>query len=201
MRSTARSRTSFTVRGADDEGGIDSRADTDFCQSNQLFGRQIEGLLMRKNLLGTITGADTVQRNPEIPATTTSTRADYAMRGASGAMRRSLDEIVEASQRIMDGETIISLDPALIDQSPVLDRIQQDDEEYAALRDLIREFWARYPDPSSSSSSRRRALHRRIRPPAAEGCARARPTGQSGCQIDGRHDSHCCARAGECRAF
>lgn len=94
---------------------------------------------MRKNLLGTITGADTVQRNPEIPAATTSTRADYAMRGASGAMRRSLDEIVEASQRIMDGETIISLDPALIDQSPVLDRIQEDDEEYAALRDLIRE--------------------------------------------------------------
>jgi ParB family chromosome partitioning protein len=93
---------------------------------------------MRKNLLGTITGADTLQRNPDIPAATSSARADYAMRGASGAMRRSLDEIVEASQRIMDGETIISLDPALVDQSPILDRIQEDDEEYPALRDLIK---------------------------------------------------------------
>ena len=93
---------------------------------------------MRKNLLGTITGADTVQRNPDVPAAATSARADYAMRGASGAMRRSLDEIVEVSQRIMDGETIISLDPALIDQSPVLDRIQEGDDEYPALRDLIR---------------------------------------------------------------
>jgi ParB family transcriptional regulator, chromosome partitioning protein len=93
---------------------------------------------MRKNLLGTITSADTLQRNPDIPAATSSARADYAMRGASGAMRRSLDEIVEASQRIMDGETIISLDPALVDQSPILDRIQEDDEEYPALRDLIK---------------------------------------------------------------
>lgn len=93
---------------------------------------------MRKNLLGTISGADAVQRNPDVPPAATSARADYAMRGASGAMRRSLDEIVEASQRIMDGETIISLDPALIDQSPVLDRIQEDDDEYPALRDLIR---------------------------------------------------------------
>ena len=118
MRSTAKSRTSFIVRGVDDEGGIDSRADSDFLQSNQLFRSQLGGLLMRKNLLGTISGADAVQRNPDVPPAATSARADYAMRGASGAMRRSLDEIVEASQRIMDGETIISLDPALIDQSP-----------------------------------------------------------------------------------
>ncbi|MCC8972682.1 plasmid partitioning protein RepB [Bradyrhizobium brasilense] len=93
---------------------------------------------MRKNLLGTITGADTVQRNPDIPAGASTTRADYAMRGASGAMRRSLDELVEASQRMMDGEAIVQLDPSLIDQSPVLDRIQEDDDEYPALRDLIK---------------------------------------------------------------
>jgi ParB family transcriptional regulator, chromosome partitioning protein len=93
---------------------------------------------MRKNLLGTITGADTLARNSDIPAGASSARADYAMRGASGAMRRSLDELAEASQRIMDGETIISLDPALVDQSPILDRIQEDDEEYPALRDLIK---------------------------------------------------------------
>lgn len=93
---------------------------------------------MRKNLLGTLSGADAAQRGPEIPAGATTARADYAMRGASGAMRRSLDELAEASQRMMEGETIVSLDPALVDQSPVLDRIQTDDDEYRELRDAIK---------------------------------------------------------------
>ncbi|MCP3468478.1 plasmid partitioning protein RepB [Bradyrhizobium sp. CCGUVB23] len=93
---------------------------------------------MRKNLLGTLSSADTAQRGPEIPAGAMPARADYAMRGASGAMRRSLDELAEASQRMMEGETIVSLDPALVDQSLVSDRIQTDDDEYRELRDAIK---------------------------------------------------------------
>ena len=93
---------------------------------------------MRKGLLGTLSGGEAAPRLPENPTAATSARADYAMRGASGAMRRSLDELAEASQLMMDGETIVSLDPALIDQSPVLDRIQVDDNEYRELRDAIK---------------------------------------------------------------
>jgi ParB family chromosome partitioning protein len=93
---------------------------------------------MRKNLLGTLSDADAARRGPEVSAGATTARADYAMRGASGAMRRSLDELAEASQRMMEGETIVSLDPALVDQSPVLDRIQTDDDEYRELRDAIK---------------------------------------------------------------
>lgn len=92
---------------------------------------------MRKNLLGTLSGADATQRGPEVPAGATTARADYAMRGASGAMRRSLDELAQASQRLMEGETIVSLDPALVDQSPILDRIQADDQEYQELLEAI----------------------------------------------------------------
>jgi ParB family chromosome partitioning protein len=93
---------------------------------------------MRKNLLGTLAGAEASQKAAEVPAGATTARADYAMRGASGAMRRSLDELAEASQRIMEGETIVSLDPAIVDQSPVLDRIEADDLEYHELRDAIK---------------------------------------------------------------
>jgi ParB family chromosome partitioning protein len=92
---------------------------------------------MRKHLLGTLSG-EVPQRGPEIPAVATTARADYAMKGASGAMRRSLDELAEASQRIMEGGTIVSLDPGMVDQSPVLDRIQADDDEYRELRDAIK---------------------------------------------------------------
>lgn len=65
-------------------------------------------------------------------------RSQYAMRGASRSMVQSLDEMAENSLRMFDGETVVSLDPALLDGSFVADRIGDNDEEYRQLREAIR---------------------------------------------------------------
>lgn len=93
---------------------------------------------MRKNLLGTLAGGEASQVGSGAASAATNARADYAMRGASGAMRRSLDELAEASQRMLEGETIVNLDPGSVDQSSIVDRIEADDDEYQELRDAIR---------------------------------------------------------------
>jgi ParB family transcriptional regulator, chromosome partitioning protein len=87
---------------------------------------------MRKNLLTSITGAE--------PATTAKeSRADYASRGASRSMRMSIDEMAESAKLMVAGEAIVSLDPALLDESFIADRLQEDEERYVELRDAIRE--------------------------------------------------------------
>lgn len=53
-------------------------------------------------------------------------------------MMQSLDELAETSMRVLDGETIVALDPALLDPSPYADRIDADDEDFAALVRAVR---------------------------------------------------------------
>lgn len=53
-------------------------------------------------------------------------------------MMQTLDEMAENSMRLMEGEAIVELDPALVDPSPFRDRIGEDEEEYQALRDAIK---------------------------------------------------------------
>jgi ParB family chromosome partitioning protein len=48
-------------------------------------------------------------------------------------MMQSLDEMAENSMRVLEGETVVSLDPELLEPSPFADRIDSDDEEFAAL--------------------------------------------------------------------
>jgi ParB family chromosome partitioning protein len=86
---------------------------------------------MRKNLLASITG-------PETPKADHDTRSAYAARGASRSMMLSIDEMAENSKKMIAGEAIVSLDPKLVDVSFVSDRIG-DDQEYAELRDAIKE--------------------------------------------------------------
>ncbi|GJD65977.1 plasmid partitioning protein RepB [Methylobacterium frigidaeris] len=83
---------------------------------------------MRKNLLANILDA---------PVSETST--DFARRGAARSMTRSIEEMAENTRRMSDGEAIVGLDPGLIDASFVSDRIDEDDEDYARLRDAIAE--------------------------------------------------------------
>jgi ParB family transcriptional regulator, chromosome partitioning protein len=66
-------------------------------------------------------------------------RVDYAMRGASRAMRLSIDELAASANRLASGETIVELDPDLVDPSAVQDRIEDDEEEFALFRESIRE--------------------------------------------------------------
>lgn len=53
-------------------------------------------------------------------------------------MMQSLDELAENSVRMLDGETVVSLDPNDLDGSFVTDRIGEDDEEFRQLREAIR---------------------------------------------------------------
>ena len=88
--------------------------------------------MARKNLLTGIT-------NPGGSTDAHETRADYALRGASRSMKLSIDELAESAKKIVAGETVIELDPALVDPSPVKDRIDDDQEEFALFRDGIEE--------------------------------------------------------------
>jgi ParB family transcriptional regulator, chromosome partitioning protein len=86
---------------------------------------------MRKNLLASIKGPETSKADHDA-------RSAYAARGASRSMMLSIDEMAENSKKMIAGEAIISLDPNLVDGSFVADRIG-DDQEYAELRDAIKE--------------------------------------------------------------
>ncbi|MDG4674785.1 plasmid partitioning protein RepB [Shinella sp. 838] len=75
---------------------------------------------------------DSMQRSTEA-------RSEYTRRGASRSMMQSLDEMAENSIRLLEGETIVSLDPHSLDSSFVSDRIDDDEDEYIQLREAIRQ--------------------------------------------------------------
>lgn len=88
--------------------------------------------MARKNLLASVTGAET-------PKADAVARHDYALRGASRSMMLSIDEMAENAKKMLAGETIVELDVAVLDHSFVADRIENDDEDYTNLREAIRE--------------------------------------------------------------
>lgn len=87
--------------------------------------------MARKNLLEGVINSDSAQSGSE-------GRADYALRGASKSMKVSIDRLAEDSKRLLDGETIVEIDPSLIDVSFVSDRLSGDDQEYKELKDTIK---------------------------------------------------------------
>ena len=64
-------------------------------------------------------------------------RSSYAMRGASKSMKVSIDSLAENSKRLLEGETIVEIDPGLIDASFVNDRLSGDDEAFEELKASI----------------------------------------------------------------
>lgn len=90
--------------------------------------------MARKDLLASIT-ASLAKDQVTHPL---GSRSEYAKRGASRSMMQSLDELAESSARMLDGETVVSLDPNDLDGSFISDRIGDGDEDYVALRDAIR---------------------------------------------------------------
>ncbi|MGV1760586.1 plasmid partitioning protein RepB [Rhizobium sp. A22-96] len=76
--------------------------------------------------------ADAQQRGAEA-------RSEYAKRGATRSMMQSLDEMAENSLRLLEGDTVVSLDPELLDASFVADRIGDDMDDYVQLREAIRQ--------------------------------------------------------------
>lgn len=87
--------------------------------------------MARKDLLKSVMEAP-AEKDEKSP------RTNYAMRGASKSMKVSLDSIAEDARRMLDGETIVEIDPSLIDGSFVSDRLGQDKEAFQDLKASIK---------------------------------------------------------------
>ena len=92
--------------------------------------------MARKHLL---TGVSSSPTHNTSGANSSEARADYARRGASRSMMQSLDEMAENSMRVLEGETIVKLDPDMLDASAFADRISDDAEEFAGLLEAIKQ--------------------------------------------------------------
>ncbi|CAH1648097.1 plasmid partitioning protein RepB [Chelatococcus asaccharovorans] len=64
--------------------------------------------------------------------TTSENRAvlDYAAKGATRSLLNSIDEMATQAGKLLEGETIVELDPALIDDSFAKDRFALDSDDY-----------------------------------------------------------------------
>ncbi|WP_335623288.1 plasmid partitioning protein RepB [Aquibium oceanicum] len=91
--------------------------------------------MARKHLLASVTASLKAERSQS----SSEARSEYTRKGASRSMRQSLDELAESSMKMLAGETVVSLDPADLDSSFVADRIDESDEEYAQLREAIKQ--------------------------------------------------------------
>ena len=65
--------------------------------------------------------------------------AAYPMRGASKTMIRSLDELAKQADKFLEGEAVVDVDPSEIDSSFVTDRLEDDAEQFEALKAAIAE--------------------------------------------------------------
>ncbi|KQU88483.1 plasmid partitioning protein RepB [Ensifer sp. Root31] len=116
--------------------------------------------MARKNLLAGLVDADDTPQTDIAPA--------YPMRGASKSMVRSLDELSRQADKFLEGETIVELDPDSVDGSFVVDRLEDDREEFEALKQAIAERGQDTPilvRPHPSASGRYQVVfgHRRVR--------------------------------------
>jgi ParB family chromosome partitioning protein len=95
-------------------------------------------------------------------------KAGYGMTGAAKTVVRSIEEMAESTKRLMDGEAIIELDPATIDGSQILDRLEELDDDFAELKTSISEGGQASPilvRPHPEQASRYMVVfgHRRLR--------------------------------------
>lgn len=120
--------------------------------------------MARKDVFANITASDSAR--PERKAT-----PGYATRGASRSMINSLGELAERAakaEQILEGEAVVDLDPTLLDDSFVSDRL---DDDEAAFADLVEAIRARGQDspilvrPHPTTAGRYQVVfgHRRLR--------------------------------------
>ncbi|MEP4926218.1 MAG: plasmid partitioning protein RepB [Hyphomicrobiales bacterium] len=117
--------------------------------------------MARKDLLKSVIGQPT-----ERPVD--GGRSSYAMRGASKSMKVSIDSLAENSKRLLEGETIVEINPDLIDASFVNDRLSGDDEAFEELKASISASGQDTPvllRPHPETSNRYMVVfgHRRVR--------------------------------------
>ncbi|MGX5806081.1 plasmid partitioning protein RepB [Bradyrhizobium sp. Arg314] len=87
--------------------------------------------MARKGLLASVI-------SPETHSADAAARSEYARRGASRTMMLSLDEMSQNSAKLLEGEAVVSLDPAIVEASPAADRMELDDQDYRDLVSAIR---------------------------------------------------------------
>jgi ParB family chromosome partitioning protein len=96
----------------------------------------------RKNLL-----SDLIE--DKLTAVNSETTPSLGTRGVVGAMGRSLQQISqlqeELQSQIAAGQAVIEIDPALIDNSFIADRLNASDEHYQSLLDSIRHHGQQVP--------------------------------------------------------
>lgn len=76
------------------------------------------------------------------PSTDNQAAVDYASKGATRSLLSSIDEMATQADRLLEGETIVELDPALIDDSFASDRFMTDEEyseDYSLVLEAMRE--------------------------------------------------------------
>ncbi len=93
---------------------------------------------------------------------------EYTAKGASRSILHSLDEMAARADRLAEGETIVELDPTLVDASFVRDRRTDDDQEFEELLTAIREAGQNSPilvRPHPSQTGRYMVVfgHRRLK--------------------------------------
>lgn len=99
---------------------------------------------------------------------------DYTIKGASKSILNSIDEMAARADRLLEGQTVVELDPDLIDASFVRDRIGDDEQEFEELLSAIRERGQDSPilvRPHPKDSGRYMVVfgHRRLRAAKALG--------------------------------
>jgi ParB family chromosome partitioning protein len=110
----------------------------------------------------------------DTPAPVDQSVIDYPIRGASRSLISSIDEIASRANSLLEGETVVELDPAVIDPSFVRDRLETDD---AGFDDLVEAIRVRGQDtpilvrPHPTATGRYMVVfgHRRVRAVSALG--------------------------------
>lgn len=104
--------------------------------------------MSRKNLLASLTERKltAVNSSPSDTVSSSSALERNRNRGAFGAITRSIDELAEKAQaakvmeaRLLEGASIIEIDPELVDASFVADRMGDDEAAFDELLEAIRE--------------------------------------------------------------
>jgi ParB family chromosome partitioning protein len=93
---------------------------------------------------------------------------DYTAKGASRSILNSLDEMAARADRLAEGETVVELDPDLVDVSFVRDRRTDDEQEFNELLIAIRDAGQNSPilvRPHPKAAGRYMTVfgHRRLR--------------------------------------
>lgn len=93
---------------------------------------------------------------------------DYTIKGASKSIISSIDEIAARADKLLEGQTIVEIEPELIDASFVKDRMNEDPQDYQDLLAAIREDGQQSPillRPHPRSVGRYMVVfgHRRLR--------------------------------------